>query len=512
MTLSYKKYLVILFFVSGVAYSQSPPSPTSQYMPYIAYPGRNCSVFQHYPKELRHLCSVLKFWDASFPEGIIIINQARGADISEARENWLILADGRDGTIKLSNLLPLSLKHHQVLMGVVIDGQKPALSFLDSSTVHLIHVQEAVAMVSNMQLEGTTSGTSGTLLYTNRSLASLIYLNIFNTSPVKSIGVYINNDQNNEMVEGADPTRCNYSIIDSNTFNLSNFSLGIRISCQYEEERSALLIGNQFNLSSDSTGLQMTGGSFNSLVDSFRQTQPAASENRPPIAILLNLDSQPEDSRSLHHSIIQCDTFDGGEYGELVPVSLAHQGVGSDEPGHHRVTIAYSTFRNVPVAVSGDTSFYTISPDSICNIWLHDDDDGKRARCPATLPNNGFLHFTDGVTCGTPPENFVEPDCAAGQLHRCFKTLPPETATIEPAREINQASQSTVTMASRHQCDEEVVKGNGNDNIRVVGAGISLGTASVGVTFVIFGTLLFVSHLLFLLLKLRKNQNLTANK
>ena len=477
MILFHKKYLPIALTVGSVVCSQVQATPSSALppLPYISYPGQGCSVFRDYPHEFQQSCSHYTFWNNDFPAGAIVINQARGADISEAGENWLILADGRSGTIKVTEDLPLRLKHHQVLMGVKFNKKKPILSFSGPSTPHLIHVQEADVAVRGLQLEGVDSGSNGALLYINKAMDIDVASNIFNTTPTKSVGIDINDDQNDQSMEPVPTQICSVGM-SFNTFNLSN-ALGIRVSGSCGKYREVYLNYNQFNLSGNSIGLHIAPGRFYMRKNQFIQTGPATSQTQPPIAILLNSDSQQTgDDCVPYDSNIRCTLFHGGDYGELVPVSLTHN-VNSDSSCHNRIKIAHNIFQNVPETVRDDNSSYTITPDSICNIWIHKDGDDTRTRCPATLPNNGFLHFTDGVTCGTKPENFVEPDCPAERWRVCQDIVPSISATMEPT----QVSQPMPVTACRHQPHKtpcgchDIYTGSFGENI---GIGLAVGTGA----------------------------------
>ena len=445
MSVFHKMYLSFAFIFTSVVYPQSqyPPSSTPLPLPYISYQG--CDVFAGYSTDLRATCRSFEgtFWDGN-PVAILIINHGRGTDISEAGDHWLILVDGSDGTLVTTQARSLSLSHRQYLLGVVSGGQNPVLSFSASSPAHLIDAQEADIGIFYLQLEGINSGINGTLLYIKKTMASHISHNLFNTTPVKSIAIHINDDQDIDTDEAASAT-CGFSVIGENTFNVSASSLGIRLSCFHGKEVNADLIHNQFNLRGDSTGLHIIAGGLYSTLDTFTQTAPAPSYDQPPVAILFDPGVQTENNRLFHDSLIRCATFNGGSYGELVPVVLADFFDG-DGNSSSQVTIAHNIFRNVPVAVRAYSASQTITTDSICNIWINDAVNNTTTRCPAVLPNNGFLHFADGVTCGSKPENFVEPDCIVKRQQACLSSDALTAPTMRPTHVYHHASQPTETM------------------------------------------------------------------
>ena len=457
-------FTLSLLFTNAV-YSQSTVSPslpqTPLPLPYISDQGQGCSVFEGYSTDVQNTCSHFydTLWDRDItPEGVLIINRARGGNISEAAENWLILVDGSGGTISASEARPLNLKRRQALIGVV-SNRPPVLSFPASSPAHLIHVQGREAVVRLLQLEGINSGVNGALLYMSKPVRSHISQNILNTTAVKSIGIDIDN-QCAERASEPPSQEPDAPSISLNTFNLSGSSRGIRISCSQGKEVKAVSWENKFNLSGDSNGLQILGGGFYSRNDTFTQTGPATSKTQAPVAILFNPDSETENNRPFHRSTIQCNQFDGGNYGDLVPISLAHF-IDSDEPYYNQVKIAYNVFRNVPQAVRVVDSSQAISANSICNIWIPGDSGDTRDRCPDTLPINGFLHFIDGVTCGSRPDNFVEPDCPAEYLKACGNNLP----AMEPALMAGQPNQPVETMAPRYhqRSDGDFDEGSGSE-------------------------------------------------
>ena len=460
MFLVHKKRLAFTLPLSfaSVVYSQFQvaPAPTPLPLPYISYPGQGCAVFREHPTLIYNTCVGFGYITGSdFPEGIIIINQARGADISEAAENWLIIADGSGGPI-LTLQEPLRLIQNQALVGAVPrswvkpEEQTPVLSFSVSSPAHLIHVQEAKAVVRNLQLKGVNAGGEGALLYMNKPAFSDISKNLFITTLVKSTGIDINDYQDGDISREFASAECDTVVVGYNAFNLSASSQGVRVSCLRGENQNAIVINNRFNLKGDSRGVHIVAGGLSSEFDKYTQTGPAISQARPPIAILFDSGSQVDDNHLYYRSLIECDIFNGGSYGELVPVSLAGFS-GGDETGHNQVTIAYNTFQNVPEAVRvGDNASQTITANSICNIWINDDSDDITARCPETLPNNGFLHFEDGVTCGTKPANFVEPDCVEKRRYICgsrnLVKRPTKPQTMEPTYLSSQGTEPVKVM------------------------------------------------------------------
>ena len=470
MTLLYKKYLAFALFLPFVntVFSQSgePPSPTPLPLPYISLQG--CDIFAGYSTALQEACkSVQGVYEKSFPAGIIIINHERGADISEAGTSWLILVDGSNGPVLTSEAHPLRLNNQQVLLGGDVSGKKAVLSYSASSPAHLIHAQEVHTVIQGLQLEGINSGLNGALLYINRPKSFVINKSILNTTPVKFTGIDINDDQDEGSNSEPDPAACGNFWASFNNFNLSGSALGIRISCRHGDDFYAYHYSNWFNLSGDSKGIHMIAGRLILSWDTFTQITPASSQNQPPVAVMFKSDSPIEYRPPFNASIIRCATFDGGRYGELIPVSL------SDFSGGNRITIAHNVFRNVPVAVRVNNATQTITADSICNIWINNEASDATARCPAVLPNDGFLHFADGVTCGTKPENFVEPDCLKLRRDICEGDESSESTTREP----DPVNWPVETMVQYQQGSD---KGNDQAKNNKIIAGVAV--AGVGIT------------------------------
>ena len=507
----YKRSLAfaLLFSLASVVHPQihSVPSPTPPALPLPYISLRDCSVFQGYSRELMETCRAYRdniFGDPA--EGLIIINRARGTDISEAGANWLILADSSSGAILTSQAWPLRLNQDQYLIG---DGmysvQKTILSFSESSPAHLIHLQGIKASIRHLQLAGVLFGPDGALLYINKPQGVDITFNIFNTTPIKSTAIDINNNPGDNTSGESDPV---YNSIGNNIFNLSASSRGVKVSLLHRKNNKVIILVNQFNLDGDSKGNHIVAGSFYSRGNKFIQTSPAPSRDQPPVAILFDPGPQAEDNHRLFHdSTVECSIFDGGRYGDLVPLCLADF-FDSDKGHPNRITIAHNIFRNVSEVVRVAGSSPIITADSICNIWEPGDSDNTN-RCPTTPPINGFLHFTDGETCGTRPDNFTEPDCQAERRKLCYRYWPLFFPTREPTRMSGLISETVATKApppnemhhekSSGSLDEATYSG------AFIGAGAAgLGLIAVGCIMITYGT--------YRLIRRNKSKNMEAIK
>ena len=517
----YKRSLAfaLLFPLASVVHSQihSVPSPTppppALPLPYISL--RDCSVFQGYSRELMETCRAYRdniFGDPA--EGLIIINRARGTDISEAGANWLILADSSSGAILTSQAWPLRLNQGQYLVG---DGmfsvRKTILSFSESSPAHLIHIQGINALIRHLQLQGVNFGPDGALLYIKPQGVDIAF-NIFNTTPIKSTAIDINDNPGNNT--GGEPGPAVYTpsmLAGDNIFNLSASSRGIKVSLTHRNDISSVILSNQFNLNGDSKGVHIVAGSVYLRGPEFTQTSPAPSRDQPPVAILFDPGPQAEDNHRLSHdSTVECSTFDGGRYGDLVPFSLADFFEG-DEGHPNQVTIAHNSFRNVSEVVRVAGSSPIITADSICNIWEPGDSDNTN-RCPTTPPINGFLHFTDGETCGTRPDNFTEPDCQAERRKACFTPLP--LPTREPTRISGLISETVATKAPppnemHHEksggCQEK--SDRCQEKAIFLGAAIGVGAAGLGLS--VAGCIM-ITYASYLLGSRNKSKNMEAIK
>ena len=390
--------------------------------------------------------------------GVVVITPTSGADISAACDNWLILGhSSNDESITTSATDILNLRNRQKLIGVS-DPNQPAITFSDSSPADLIRILSPSYEVKNLRLEGRASGMPGSLLYTFSPSLAVIRQNTFDTTSITRVGIAI---EDNRIAPSPLPTQtsaptpaCNSLLIRTNTFELSGNEYGISISCVHGESHHASIQGNYFSLAGRSEGIHIIEGGAEIKGNTFTQTghpkNPDSTHPSPPLAISYSK-AQPLDERGhgrpFHNTSILCNTFDGGSYGDLVPVSLSHF-ANSSEGHHNQVTIAHNTFTNVAYVVQAFNSHESISAQSYCNIW--DNTDDSIDRCPRLMQEGEFIHFTDGVSCGTEPEDFSV-NCYEERVAVCDSAgslKPPLTPTLAVPWQTRSASPESIVQSS----------------------------------------------------------------
>lgn len=451
------------------------PTPTPTPAPYMSTAG--CSVFSEYPTIYQACMPYFSNSNPSFnPPGVLIINPTRGANISEAGQGWLILAE--PGVIQTSSTNTLNLQDQQLLVGIAVNDVKPVINYSKSSPQNLIHAEVEQFTVMNLELNGSTTRGTNALLFSQNPLNALIAYNTFNTSGMHERGIKIQDYQ----VDEENTYVCNPPVILDNTFNLSASQKGIDIRCFEGEESHVLPQHNHFKLSGNSAGIHIIAGGFISYKDTFLQQGAASSDSVVPVGISFSEESQDEHTHPFHNSEVSCALFDGGTYKQLVPIRLTHF-VDSDESHHNSVRIAHNIFRNVPYAIETYSNLEKISDDSFCNIWEPTDASVNRCLNLTT----GFIHFTDGIHCGVKPENFVEPDCFTLRLQACGTgdpLMPPQpsvSSTVTPF-----TSSIIPTPSVELQLPREGSSGKSDSNkVGPIAASVLAGATVIGVLTVV---------------------------
>ena len=393
--------------------------------------------------------------------GVVVINPASGADISGACENWLILAySSEDLEITTSSTNTLNLRNGQRLTGVSTVTGQPTITFSDTSPNNLIHTINPSYIISNLKLKGSenfdSSGAQHALLYTRSPSHSFIGENTFDTSANTGIGINIE-DGGFTPAPSPSPTptqapvpTCNSPLIMANVFELSGEEKGIRLNCSQGEFPHASIHSNTFNLEGHSNGIHIYEGGFISKSNTFKQTGPKQSTHQPPIAIAFSEAAQHVDEgghgRPFDNARIECNTFDGGTFGELIPISLTHE-VDSTEDHHNQVTVAHNIFRNVRHIIESYSAYESITG-SYCNIW--ENSDHPAIPCPSLGPGE-FIHFANGEYCGTLPEGF-EVDCYVARFHACGSAeplMPSVTSTVAIPEQTSSAAPQGITTSDK---------------------------------------------------------------
>ena len=125
-----------------------------------------------------------------FP-GIEIISQTVGAEFIEndARKDWLILGDGRDGAVTTDEL---DVRDGQVFSGILHNGSRPVIKHADGNHRHrLIDTFDAPSFtLRNFYLDGAgTNSSFGTLLAVSSPQNLVIHNTIFSPSLHQGIKV-----------------------------------------------------------------------------------------------------------------------------------------------------------------------------------------------------------------------------------------------------------------------------------------------------------------------------------
>ena len=344
--------------------------------------------------------------------------------LAEAGDNWLILVNGSSGTISAGNI---QMKPGLRLLGLSHQGSKPLL-VADQEANSEYNIILLTGMVDHFSVENIHFQDHDPDHHT-------FLMDIRNPGNFTLAG----NEFTAQKYSVAVSARCLESqssqgtgIIKDNLFRLGpDFSVGIGRDCPNKNFQLELS-GNHYHLYGKSRGIYLHAGGLNVKGDTYTQKGVASSsiDDDAAIAILFRSDENfhideetfdfYDDPLAYRASEITCSTFDGGTYGQLVPIALDYAPADNSDDSHNSFIIAHNIFRNTQTSVVDNLNI-DIEPTSICNIW--ENEDKAVDRCHDLLPGS-FLHFTDGNHCGEPPRGFQEPDCYAARMTACGTAAP----------------------------------------------------------------------------------------
>ena len=320
----------------------------------------------------------------------------------------------------------LSLKNNQQILGVLNGSTKPVLRKpLGRLVGYIINTQASDFTIKRLEIQDTAQMA---LVRIQNSGAFSITENNF--TPLSGYTSALHLVCGEPSVPGT-----GIGSLTGNHFNLESASTGLVFDCR-NTGLQVELSNNHYHLGAEAYGINIFVGGVSIKGDRFVQVEEVPSTDIP-VGVMFRpndlysgfeTDYGNEPARAFLNTEITCSNFDGGSYGQLIPLSLSHL-TASNSREHNQVRLAFNTFNNVPRVLEDEDSGYAVfSTNSVCNVWQHED--STVDRCDG-ITTTGFLHFTDNVNCGQAPADFQAPDCTAERETTCggVNTMPSPAAT-----------------------------------------------------------------------------------